>query len=339
MVVELFPDGHWRPPSVTIIAIQTTMIFIATVCVALRLYTRFTLAKRIAVDDVCIVLGWSFALARVVVACLSSQSGWASRAGPSAKYQIPYYLWYFERRLFYALSALFIRSSILTYYLRLFPPQLRRLRFGSWILLVLSLAQGIQLISFLARYCNDLGDLYRGDIAKYHNPRCSDTYVFTYSGTIGDSIIDAMIYTLPLPYVWGLRQLRLDQRISLVFVFGMGIFACIFALVQIPFIFKNYRFLPTGQSWFGSEVSLFIGIELAFGLIAANLPDIRGLAARAIPGFLASFRHRYDPPDRQPDGPSSDTHTLSAPEQQRRHADEDQAEGGGVLTDVSGDVF
>lgn len=57
----------------------------------------------------------------------------------------------------------------------------------------------------------------------------------------------------------------------------------------------NYRHRPDGQSWFGSEVSLFIEIELALGLIAASLPDLRGFISRN--GFLQSFRHREDSDD------------------------------------------
>jgi hypothetical protein len=275
-----------------------------------------------------IVIGLGLAIARAVVACLSSQSGWASRAGPQAKYQIPYYTHYFERRLFYAIGAFFIRSGVLTYYLRLFPRALQRLRLSSWILLCLSFLQFLQLTIVLAVFCDNISDLYHGDIDHYHNARCSDAYAFTYSGAIGDAAIDAMIYVLPIPYVWGLRKLRLDQRLGLVFVFGVGIIACFFALLQIPFIILNYRHNPvTGQSWFGSEVSLFIGIELALGLIAASLPDLRGLIARTIPGFMAAFRHT-DESSRT----YSATKSREAPDEARRGSKSQNAPVGGVST-------
>jgi hypothetical protein len=116
------------------------------------------------------------------------------------------------------------------------------------------MAQCLQLSIVLAVFCDDILDLYRNHFETYNNPQCSNAYVFTYSGAIGDAAIDAMIYLLPLPYVWGLKKLRLDQRLGLVFVFGIGIVACIFALLQIPFIIMNYRYNPsTGESWFGTE--------------------------------------------------------------------------------------
>jgi hypothetical protein len=295
MIKELFPDGHWQKPSRVLVSLQILFISIAIICVAFRLYARVSLKRRIAVDDIFIVIGLSLAIARAVVASLSSQSGWASRAGPEADYQIHYYTHYFERRLLYALSAFFIRAGVLIYYLRLFPSALVRLRQSSWVLLALSLTQMLQLVIILAYFCNDIRDLYHGNIIGYDNPRCSNAYAFTYSGAIGDAAIDFMIYVLPIPYVWGLRRLRLDQRIGLVFVFGVGIIACFFALLQIPFIIKNYRYdTATQQSWFGSQVSLFIAIELALGLIAASLPDLRGLIARSIPGFMGAFRHTDD---------------------------------------------
>lgn len=292
MAEELFPEGRWKKPSAPLVSLQIVFISIATICVGFRLYARVSLKRRIAVDDIFIVIGLSLAIARAVVASLSSQSGWATRAGPEADYQIPYYTHYFERRLLYALSAFFIRAGVLTFYLRLFPSALVRLRQSSWILLALSLAQMLQLVLVLACFCSDLRALYRGNIIGYSNPRCSNAYAFTYSGAIGDAAIDFLIYVLPIPYVWGLRRLRLDQRIGLVFVFGVGIIACLFALLQIPFIIKNYRYNETTkESWFGSQVSLFIAIELALGLVAASLPDLRGLIARRFPGFMDAFRH------------------------------------------------
>ena len=134
------------------------------------------------------------AIARTVVAGLTSQSGWASRSGPMASFQIPYYTHYFERRLIYALAAFFIRAGVLTYYLRLFPRALQRLRGTSWVLLVLSFLQCAQLCIEIGVYCDDITDLYKGKIEDYFNPHCSDAYGFTYSGAIGDAAIDAMIY-------------------------------------------------------------------------------------------------------------------------------------------------
>lgn len=295
MVLELFPNGRWQKPSTVHVSLQIVFISIAIICVTLRLYARISLKRRIAVDDFFIVIGLSLAIARAVVASLSSQSGWASRTGPEADYQILYYTHYFERRLLYALSAFFIRAGVLTYYLRLFPTTLVRLRQSSWVLLALSLAQMLQLVIMLAYICNDLEDLYRGNIIGYNNPKCSNAFVFTYSGAIGDAAIDFLTYVLPIPYVWGLRRLRLDQRIGLVFVFGVGIIACVFALLQIPFIIKNYRYDPvTKERYFGSQVSLFIAVELALGLVAASLPDLRGLIARSVPGFMGAFRHTDD---------------------------------------------
>jgi hypothetical protein len=187
----------------------------------------------------------------------------------------------------------------------------------------LSFAQCLQLSILLGVYCNDITDLYSKHYLDYSNPHCSNAYAFTYSGAIGDAAIDAMIYILPLPYVWGLRKLKLEQRIGLVFVFGMGMIACVFALLQIPFIIKNYRYNPeTEQSWFGMQVSTFIAIELCLGLTAASLPDLRGLLARIKPGFMAAVRHT--------DESSSGQQTASQERDSRRRSEMMNAPAQGV---------
>lgn len=88
MTEQLFPDGHWKSPSLPLVIAQSVFATIATACVALRMYARISLKRRLAVDDFFIVIGLVLAIARAVVASLSSQSGWASRAGPEAVYQV-----------------------------------------------------------------------------------------------------------------------------------------------------------------------------------------------------------------------------------------------------------
>ena len=70
---------------------------------------------------------------------------------------------------------------------------------------------------------SDIGDLYRGQLEHYSNAKCAFNSAFTYSGAIGDAVIDAIIYLLPIPYIWGLRQIRFEQRVGLVVVFGLGL--------------------------------------------------------------------------------------------------------------------
>ncbi|KAF1809337.1 hypothetical protein P152DRAFT_441850 [Eremomyces bilateralis CBS 781.70] len=291
---QVFKNGHLTPPTKWVIAIQSILVALATCFVCWRMYARISLKKRIAADDIFIVLGLGLAIGRAVAASLSSQIGWASRMGPQEQYQVAFYQRYFERRLWYALSAMFTRLGVLTYYLRLFPTALRGLRIGSWVLIIGTFMQCLQLVLTLAILCSDIDDLYRGALNEYHNPRCSNAREFTYSGALVDAVLDALIYALPIPYIWGLRQIRLGQRVGLAIIFGIGLIACVFALLQIPFIIANYRTDAEGQQWFGSEVSLFIAIELALGLVASSLPDLRGLIARSWPNMMGPFRHAVE---------------------------------------------
>jgi len=124
---------------------------------------------------------------------------------------------------------------------------------------------------------SDIGDLYRGQLEHYSNAKCAFNSAFTYSGAIGDAVIDAIIYLLPIPYIWGLRQIRFEQRMGLVVVFGLGLVyvalhqlptsqsrldadhihsACVFALIQIPFIISNYRTRDGEQCKFSEPCAL-----------------------------------------------------------------------------------
>jgi hypothetical protein len=100
--------------------------------------------------------------------------------------------------------------------------------------------------------------------------------MYSYSAAIGDSIIDSMIFALPIPYVWRLSKLKIRQRLGLVLIFGLGFIVCVVALLQIPFIKKR----EGDMTYFGGTVNILIAIQISFAIIAASLPDLRALVAR-----------------------------------------------------------
>jgi hypothetical protein len=111
--------------------------------------------------------------------------------------------------------------------------------------------------------------------------------VYSYSAAIGDSVVDSMIFALPIPYVWQLSKLRIRQRLGLMLVFGLGFIVCVVALLQIPFIKRR----EGNTRYFGSAVNILIAIQISFAIVAASLPDLRALVARGFPKFSPLY-HR-----------------------------------------------
>jgi hypothetical protein len=193
----------------------------------------------------------------------------------------------FERRIAYLFAVTFTRFSVLSYYLRIFPAGLSSLRKCSYILIFLCLAHFIEVLTVLIYFCNDISKLWTNDWLDFRGSQCFSSAVYSYSAAIGDSVVDSMIFALPIPYVWQLSKLRIRQRLGLMLVFGLGFIVCVVALLQIPFIKRR----EGNTRYFGSAVNMLIAIQISFAIVAASLPDLRALVARNFAKF-SPLHHR-----------------------------------------------
>jgi len=161
------------------------------------------------------------------------------------------------------------------------------LRRCCYVLIGLALILFVEVFTVLLVYCKDIGKLWTSDWLDFRGSQCFSSALYSYSAAIGDSIIDSMIFALPIPYVWRLSKLRVRQRFGLIIIFGLGFIVCVVALLQIPFIKKR----EGSNTYFGSSVNILVAIQISFAIIAASLPDLRALIARKIPNF-SPLHHR-----------------------------------------------
>jgi hypothetical protein len=161
------------------------------------------------------------------------------------------------------------------------------LRRGCYILIALSAILFIEVFVVLIVYCKDIGTLWTDHWLDFSGSQCFSSAVYSYSAAIGDSVMDSMIFALPIPYVWRLSKLRARQRFGLIVIFSLGFVVCVVALLQIPFIKKR----EGSTTYFGTTVNILVAIQVSFAIIAASLPDLRALIARNFPNF-SPLHHR-----------------------------------------------
>ncbi|KAL6710343.1 hypothetical protein ACN47E_009289 [Coniothyrium glycines] len=142
----------------TALAVEIPLMILALSTVVLRIYSRLAIKKKLATDDVLIILGTAAAIVRTVISCMSADdNGGYDRKGPDHRSQIAYYQHIFERRIAYFFAVTFTRLSILAYYLRIFPPGLANLRRCCHFLILVNCGHRIGLASrglnVLARRC------------------------------------------------------------------------------------------------------------------------------------------------------------------------------------------
>lgn len=161
------------------------------------------------------------------------------------------------------------------------------LRRCCYILLFLALAHFIEVLTVLIVLCEDISKLWTRNWLDFTGSQCFSSAIYSYSAAIGDSIVDSLIFALPIPYVWQLSKLKIRQRLGLVLIFGLGFVVCIVALLQIPFIKRR----EGNMRYFGSAVNILVAIQISFAIIAASLPDLRALIARSFSKF-SPLHHR-----------------------------------------------
>ncbi|KAF1846497.1 uncharacterized protein K460DRAFT_284513 [Cucurbitaria berberidis CBS 394.84] len=276
--------GRYR----TALAVEIPLMVLALSTVVARVYSRLAIKRKLAPDDILIMLGAGAAFARVVISCMSSEDGWGyDRKGPDRQTEVPYYQHIFERRIAYLFAVTFTRFSVLAYYLRIFPSGLVSLRRCCYVLIFLALAHFVEVLVVLMVYCKDISKLWTKHWRGFQGSQCFSSAVYSYSAAIGDAVVDSMIFALPIPYVWKLSKLRARQRFGLILVFGLGFIVCVVALLQIPFIRRR----EGNTTYFGSAVNVLVSIQISLAIVVASLPDLRALFARSFPKF-SPLRHR-----------------------------------------------
>jgi len=115
---------------------------------------------------------------------------------------------------------------------------------------------------------------------------------FVFNGAIALAT-DLIVLGLPLPLVWGL-QLPLGQKLSLIPVFGIGVFIVTVSSVRLHALIVT----PSSKDpTFALEGTLWTIIEFNLAIVCACLPSVRVVLARMFPSVFRGtslVRHRVD---------------------------------------------
>jgi hypothetical protein len=114
---------------------------------------------------------------------------------------------------------------------------------------------------------------------------------FVFNGSVAVAT-DLIVLMLPLPLVWGL-QLPLTQKLSLLPVFGIGIFIVTVSSLRLHALIAT----PQSDITYDLEGTLWTIIEFNLAVVCACLPSIRIILAKIFPRFFRGSsvaRHRHD---------------------------------------------
>ena len=95
-----------------------------------------------------------------------------------------------------------------------------------------------------------------------------------------------LLLILPIPIVWQL-QMPKSQRLMVIGIFSLSVFACIAGLVRVYYTARVARSYDVGWEGYGEGMASIL--ELNLGIICASAPALKPLVKRYWPGAMKTY--------------------------------------------------
>ncbi|KAL9630780.1 MAG: hypothetical protein Q9164_006247 [Protoblastenia rupestris] len=169
----------------------------------------------------------------------------------------------------YFCTQAIIKTSLLLLYYRIFS-QIKAYRWAIYIAGAIVFAWWAALFFAGIFECVPVSAFWDRSIK---NPKCFDLIAFSLANGISNLLTDVMILLLPIPMVWRLHMDK-KQKLTLTFIFLLGIFVCAISIVRIITL-KNYN--PIDPTWNCVDIFLWTIVESSIAILSACLPTLRPL--------------------------------------------------------------
>ncbi|KAJ5836416.1 hypothetical protein N7447_002442 [Penicillium robsamsonii] len=294
--------------------ISVVFTTLATCFVAMRMYTRVRLMRRVEANDwmVIIALVNSYVFMGLdIVECVSG-------IGTHIKDIPPPIL---ERQMkafwltipFYNAAVLCAKASILMQYWRVFPTH--RMRVVCWIMISILAIYGTWAVISAFLNCIPVTKFWDPSIEGF----CLNKTNLWFSNASMHIATDIAILIIPIPALMAVDLPR-RQKIALMIMFGLGGFVCITSIVRLISLKKIAD--SSDPTFDNVGAASWSAIECNTGIICACLPTLKPLLARIFPGMISTFNAsrptRGDTTQRNSDW-NGDASTLGAPGEEHEY--------------------
>lgn len=250
-------------PSVVIC--NAIMISLTTICIGIRFYARFFIIKAHGWDDLCIGVGYLFAMVLCVCCIIETRYGLGRHISTVPLEDLGILLKYnFATELAYIFSFVASKLAFIFFYLSVFPQS--RLRTSSYVLAVILVAQLIEESAVVLTQCAPLQKAWNVELPG----KCLNLLTFFYASFGIKLATDIAIFCLPIPML-GQLKIGLGKKIGVIFMFSLGLFVCIISIIRVTFLQNSSTdvtfILPPEINWSIIEVCSLI--------ICACIPTFR----------------------------------------------------------------
>ncbi|CAH0018352.1 unnamed protein product [Clonostachys rhizophaga] len=225
------PNGNSGVVAFTIIC-----LVLATPACLIKIYAKGAIIKKIAVQDVLLIIGYGFTIGMI----------WAGfRVWKLTGFFILQYNVKMGRLLpsirvlylfviFYAVTMMTLKTAILMEYVQIFVPRTRNRFFWiCWTLIAVVCAYYIACIVTINFVCTPVQRNWDRTVEG----TCGDRSLYKYPA-IFNLVLDLVILALPQRIIWKLKMHK-RRKIGLSILFSFGILACVCAAVRIDYTIKS----------------------------------------------------------------------------------------------------
>ncbi|KAH6706333.1 hypothetical protein BKA61DRAFT_558837 [Leptodontidium sp. MPI-SDFR-AT-0119] len=265
-----------------VVVVNGIFLFLATVVVVLRMYSRLYLISSAGIEDYSVFVGWILSVAFTIICLFSCKYGLGVHLWniPLTTFS-PYYLRInLASTIIYCLSILFIKLSILLLYLRISPDK----KFRAAVYLVIVVVVGYNLGSAFVNLfsCTPIAKSWDLSITS---GSCINRPIFYFANAGLNIGTDFVMLLLPIPMLWNLHM-PMRQKAGLIGVFMAGSFVCIVSIIRLKYLFPLLK--NPDITWAVVPALVWCTIEIDVGIICACLPTLKPVLRRHFPILLGS---------------------------------------------------
>ncbi|KAK2002730.1 hypothetical protein LX36DRAFT_651843 [Colletotrichum falcatum] len=252
----------------------STVLAIAFVAVALRIYTRCCIVKQIGMDDLSAAFTFLLVFGSGFAAVWNVTNGLGRHVYFLSPEEIKDYMMTFYTSIVLYNAALggIKMTFLLQYYRVLAVQKMKKVFIGAMVIVG---AYSVSQILLMIFQCSPIATFWDSTVPG----TCLPNYPVWYANAAGNIFTDIMVLVLPLPSINSLK-LRRGQKYVLLGIFCLGFFTCVISIIRIRFLRLEQDF-----TWTNVESSSWSVGELCCGLTCACLPTCRPLVSRFIPAL------------------------------------------------------
>ncbi|KAL4960764.1 uncharacterized protein BDV14DRAFT_211525 [Aspergillus stella-maris] len=262
-----------------VLPVAITFVSVATVVVALRIYTRLRLIRTPGWDDwfLLLALATDYAFFGIILTEHAHGMGKPVSSLSPNEFRMQIKMLYFSVPM-YNLTLNLTKISMVILYMRLFTT--RKYRIFLIILLILVVASGLYMVLGTLLICVPVQAFWY----QQYEHCVSRPLVWCLTAAM-QIVSDLVIVAAPMPQLISLR-VPPRQKICLMAIFALGLFVCATGVARLHSLVMLIK--SEDRSRHNGFVTTWSFVESNVALVCASLPTFRQLIIRAFPRMIPS---------------------------------------------------